>query len=359
MSRELKFIFKVLIGTIALMVIVPLFVEFYNVSRTSSTIQMNLTRAMNLSCQYYAQETFKDGSALERHNGNVADISENGTVVAGTFYPWANERDIYDNMFDFGSGTNWQRYYNQYGGSGGIYERSLSLYELRGASGEFIARDMMMTPLNMGLTYLDSDVLRRICTYEIASVFGNIGGAGSSVGRYTLPGGITIQNAVFYNGFVMDLDSIRFIPVDPANLPAGRVAGSDLGLGGEMGGIVYSVVNRGTNAFTEVTGMDMQFVGGESQNITFATIELSIDVYYVGVTYLGNLLNFMTYDGTDDTAQVVEGFEGAPPIIAGRVTPNINTMAQFRAGGIFGFASNLMGTNTAPATGKIVYFVVR
>lgn len=352
MDKTVSTIFKVLICTMILIIVIPLTIEYVNVTRTSSTLQINLVKAMNLSCNYYAQETYKRGNKAEL--GNIYNINSGGSNISGKFYSGVTSKDAYSALyFNLNGGSNnpgWMQFYNSPLKTD-VYPETLGLYEMV-ANGEYFVRDMEITPLNLGITYIDSNTLLSIAKWYIASIFSNLDenvGVGNIPGEWDMPTGV--NNTVKYNGFIIDIDSLQFIGVDQIDLPVGTQYRQ------EIQGITYGVVDRNTKAFHEITGMEIDTAtSGESRHVTFATISFNIGIYYEGVTWLRALHNYMSSDGTGTTRSNVNGMSGAASGISGISGQyNSQTKTKSRFGGIY----SMMGSEKVPTNGKVVYYVIR
>lgn len=112
---EVKTVFKVLIGTIVLIVMGCLVVELFNVKVNSAKVRMQIDQASELALDYYSQETYKNlGNG---GTGNMpAILNCDGSVyVDGNFYPTGTLEQVYNTMFL----DNWATYTN------GLYELSM------------------------------------------------------------------------------------------------------------------------------------------------------------------------------------------------------------------------------------------
>lgn len=175
-----KTIFKVLIGTVVVIVASSFLIEMYNLSVVAFQIHQITRMAGRQSCELFAQETYKQysgaGGAV-----NIKDIrDEKGNVyIEGKFYNGKNANDIYNNLYK--SSTNFKKWiqYDQAVKKGNWYNLKLLALGLGlrkdGTSSEkelgMNYVNAMMTPLNLGIPYLDRDTVNRMFRWHLAEMF--------------------------------------------------------------------------------------------------------------------------------------------------------------------------------------------
>ena len=166
---SVKSIFIALISTIVITLSSMVLMEMFNAD-TSGPILTSITKLpLQQSCQYFAQESYKNNS------GNGYQLQAYGgaapSSLNGRFYVGINDKEVYRHLYansrDFQSfintyRDNWRRlnilgYGLGYGGSINEGEDVLAKYYT----------DDMITPLNMGICYLDKTTLEKIFRWEL------------------------------------------------------------------------------------------------------------------------------------------------------------------------------------------------
>lgn len=362
-----KGIFKTLIGTILFSVVILLFTEYLNVSSTATFMKGMLTSSIENSCDFFAQETYKsDGASGGTINdsGNGADIKDfyGSTAISGRFFRGSGREDIYNNLY--GSNSPFASWYRNGGVKGtwknldmlasgiGLVAPSLSSSEKE--MGKSYAENMM-TPLNLGVPYIDKATVERICRWNIVANFSegrstNIiseanvkrrateGGAGvhQDITRLNSSGNaVNIPGYVQYKGFRIYYDSFKINNI--------RYKIYDLS------------TSSGKSAFEKLTNINAEglyggniagLAGNERAKIGVAEIEYSIDIDYVGITPVAKALNFAT------NVSKVSGLDDGRSI-------SRNTTNLYRGNGARTFVNNLTGSQATPVSDKIYYYIVR
>lgn len=172
MSSGVKSIFKILIGFVFIMTVGMFIVEIYNLTIASELLKSTAHTTLSRSCDYFAQESYKNGSGnayqLVGYDNSV-DASLNGQ-----FYFGSTER-VYDRLYannaEFANYTNNFKWYFRklkvLGKGLGISHDAL----LQGE--DTIANDYrngMVTPLNIGIAYLDRSTVEKIFKWELVAV---------------------------------------------------------------------------------------------------------------------------------------------------------------------------------------------
>lgn len=171
--------------------------EFYNTRIHSIELTQMIRDTMNKSCRYFQQETYR-GTVGEDNKiktfGNSYNIKDlNGTVkVTGKFYGnLSDAKEIHTNLFLFGDefgpdgGPEYARSYmswleesliekgfNETAFKQGSSFRTLKdmLSDTSETTGEnSLGAETMLTPANLGFTYLDPCVLKRIFKWKLVN----------------------------------------------------------------------------------------------------------------------------------------------------------------------------------------------
>lgn len=301
---SVKGVFKTLIGTMLLIVFSSLFVEYINITATTTFMNGMMSRSVEKSCDYFAQETYKNDGA----DGNVSTIvdSKGQPFCSGTFYK-AGKEETYRSLYGSDSAfADW--YKSEYSidmknqaGTGNkplwlnleILAKGLKLNTGSLTSGDAALGksyvENMMSPLNLGIPYLDKDTVTKIAqwnlTYNLSEGFNSRlhMNETENVSGNT----VALRPYVVYHGF--------------------RVFTKDL----EINSIDYDVYDIRTQAgrdnFKSATNMEAaQLYGGENKNdianianlderayIGVATINYTVPMQYVGVTPMRSIINFV------------------------------------------------------------------
>ena len=300
---SVKGVFKTLIGTMLLIVFSSLFVEYINITATTTFMNGMMSRSVEKSCDYFAQETYKNDGA----DGNVSTIvdSKGQTFCSGTFYPVGKE-ETYRSLY--GSGSAFEEWYKSDYRNMKLQARAgdkpmwLNLEILAKGlnmnTGALTSGDTalgksyvenMMSPLNLGIPYLDKDTVTKIAqwnlTYNLSEGFKerlHMNENDDASGN-----GVALRPYIVYHGF--------------------RVFTKDL----EINSIDYDVYDirtqTGRDNFKSATNMEAaQLYGGENKNdianianlderayIGVATINYTVPMQYVGVTPMRSIINFV------------------------------------------------------------------
>lgn len=300
---SIKGVFKTLIGTMLLIVFSSLFVEYINITATTTFMNGMMSRSVEKSCDYFAQETYKNDGA----DGDVPTIvdSKGAPFCSGTFYT-GNKEQVYNSLY--GSGSAFADWYNsdyrQMKLQAGVGDKPMWLNleilakGLNMNSGALTSGDTalgksyvenMMSPLNLGIPYLDKDTVTKIAqwnlTYNLSEGFKerlHMNENDDASGN-----GVALRPYVVYHGF--------------------RVFTKDL----KINSIDYKVYDIRTKAgrknFEDKTNMvAAQLYGGKNKDdiatianlderayIGVATINYTVPMQYVGVTPMRSIINFV------------------------------------------------------------------
>lgn len=278
MSGGVKSIFKAIVGTMSIMLISFFVIEYYNISVASPQLKTMTQVALRQSCQYFAQESYKDGSGNAyqiKGAGGLADPS-----LDGKFYLYADAQKTYDTLYKNSSDfknyiqnivhpklkQNTWRNLDLLGYAMGIPpERTLKNGE------DVLAKyylDDMLTPLNIGVIYLDKNTLTKIFRWELVNILMN--GEPNMVIQET-PGN-NDSNYVFYKGFRLYYNSIQIKNIQYT---------------------IYNLDNSSdAKAFQELTNIDVEDyiarsnIGGDDERkyVAIATLQYDMRVGYEGIT---------------------------------------------------------------------------
>lgn len=172
MSSGIKSIFKILIGVILFMTIGMFIVELYNITIASELLKSTAHTTLSKSCDYFAQESYKNGS------GNAYQLvgydNSVDTSLNGQFYFGSTEQ-VYDRLY-----TNSSSFANYVNSFKDKFRKLKVLGKGLGITGDALLdgedtiasdyRQGLVTPLNIGIAYLDRDTVNKIFKWELVAV---------------------------------------------------------------------------------------------------------------------------------------------------------------------------------------------
>lgn len=185
---SVKTIFKVLIGTISIIVVFAFIVEFLNVHTSGQQVVALSKIGVRQACVLYAQETYKSRQDWDSGATTIENIVVPGTTrvyATGDFYdigtvagdPQAVSNAIYLRLHttpEFRTwvsthGLNWESIRlmgkainNNYSGLSADDKKLAESY-----------REVLMTPLNTGVPYMDRETLEKMVRWNLAELFSN------------------------------------------------------------------------------------------------------------------------------------------------------------------------------------------
>ena len=323
---SVKTIFKTLIGTIVVIVVTAMIVEYVNISTTASQLKGTMMRSISKACDYISQETYKTG-ASGNIVGNMPDLTGRGGTIAGSgrFYMSNNADDVYNDLY---RSSDFTRFMLEHAGTWknldmlfyGIYEGPVAGgYNLTAEDKENGKKysESHMTALNIGIPYLDKGVLERIATYNI--ILSLSGGNPNNIYN-----DVSVSNYVYYRGFKVYYETIKVSGIDYT---------------------VYDITKSSDRkALKELTNIDASKLNLErdSTKVCIANISYSMKLSYEGVSPLKNIMKYV-WD------LQVDGLNGTDTPITSNIfnEGNISTLNQDTASG------------QMPVDGQIIYYIIK
>lgn len=359
---SVKSIFKVLVGTVAFIVIACVLVEYYNISMSSSFMKTIFTRSVSRSCDYFSQETYKQnasgdgGALLNTGNAEVIRDKDGTEAVSGVFFQGGTQEDVYNSIYKTESFKEFLRsnvdYYTSdsasavsktsilgtwnnldslayglFGGVGGITPSGLTEDEKQ--IGEDSAKGLV-SALNAGVAYLDKDIITRIGRWNLVSTLSE--GKASNIVIET--GADRSSDYIKHKGFrvyynTFDITDVTYKIYNIAT-PGGKKA-------------LETVTNL--NADNLYSGSD------ERDRICVAQIKYDIKVAYFGVTPIRKAMEYLFQNQvkgmSDSTPENITGYSGDPS--KGSMNNRTNRVANGEGA----------TTWTSPVSGYIYYYIVR
>lgn len=303
-----KTIFKSIIGTMTIIIVSFFVMEYYNISVAAPQLKTMTQVALRQSCQYFAQESYKNGSGngyqLVGSNG-FADPSLNGIFYHG------NTEAVYNSLYK--NSSEFSSYYNLMTNTlGNKLWRNLGLlghsmgkscpFSLR-AGEETLGKyylDDMLTPLNIGVIYLDKKTINNIFRWELVNILKN------GVDEMIVPSDNPTNDSgayVLFKGFRIYYNTIKVTNIKYK---------------------VYDLLSEtSANEFNKLTNIDVENyiahskISGndERRYVAVATLDYSMNVGYEGITPVKKAFEWAFNRETktlqkDDNAESIEKVRG-------------------------------------------------
>lgn len=347
-----KDIFKILLGTILATVLISVLVELFNVNMTSTQLNRIANLAGSQAAALFAQETYKTDSG-QAGSSKMHDIYsyDGGIYLSGDFYGGlATEEAIYNKLYKNSSDFKQWASENRgkwlsvdsisYGlGIGG------GLDSLSQQSGVMYVQNCV-TPLNMGVPYLDKETVQKMFRWNLAALFSNNNSAAivrDDSGKYYVSySGFRIYASEAYitnieyrtYNIAESGDAQEFYEVTNVN-PAGLNGNS----------LTFGTYTPDTEAMTTLAnGVSY---GDERAMVCVVGIEYSIPVAYEGITPIKTVFEYVWN-------QEVEGFDGNIP--ARDALSWQDGTVNLKSGGFQDYVD--VGDST-PVPGKLIYYIIR
>ncbi len=373
---SVKGIFKALIGTVLIIVVSSLIIEMINLTISA----LELTQISRIACRQaavlFSQETYKDRGG----SGTISmanSLTENGSLyVSGEFYKelGSSPESIYKSLYTKTAFTDWldstpsnhsSKKMIEYWNNIRLIDLGLSQSSVKDLGSINITDeddmkeytdsvtaksyvDVMMTPLNMGVPYLDKDTTEKIFKWNLAQMTSN---CDQSLIRDD-PSKSSLGNFVYYKGFRVFANDAKITGLEykvyELNNP------SDLA---EFSSITH-IDNAASLGFTYGGGYE-DYIGSsedERSNVCIVGINYDIPISYEGITPLRRLAEFVW--GYDVDGYVAQGSGDATDgHVRGDKGHYWNTTPIRMESG--GFEGNNEAKGVLPVPGKLIYYVVR
>lgn len=359
-----KTIFKVILLTIIVTVMSSLILEMFNLQTTSLQLGSISKMSAQQACVFFSQETYK---RVDFKDINTADlIGVDGGVVSGTFYKedvvpssWSSKISemntivhddgstsddtaiteeavgIYANLYL--NSNEFRDFLSRYAGNW----ESLKVYSAALTSagndpwgiGEYYVTSLM-TPLNMGVPYLDHDSVERIFKWNLASILNNGQYTGSNLTNLK---GSGTDAYVLYKGFRVYVNRATISNLDYKLLNIAEADGAAKFK--EYTNINPETISEGTNGADD-----------ERNKILVVGVEYTVPMSYEGITPIKNVMEF-AWDtkvaGMNDNPEA-----GTTPTS----TWDTTITSDLSQGGLEGAT---LPDGQLPVPGRLVYYLVR
>lgn len=373
---SVKSIFKILLGTIVIMISTSLFMELFNVSISGMQVKQMTRMAAKQACVLFTQETYKtDGK-----NGasKVTDIyADDGTFyLTGNFYGTTDAQTIWNNIYtnreflDFCVTPEMQQYKSvQLLRKAALSDGYVDIPEVTwdSSSAELAANvdattaqmyyDNMYTTVNLGIPYMDKTVTNKMFQWNLAQLLSN---CDNDLIQIDDSG----KHFINYKGFRCYADEAKITNYDYKVYDLSTSSGktefyNDTGMKASSLGI-----SKGGSYLYEKDAAGN--IIKDNVLVTVVGIEYSIPMAYEGITPIRKIFKFawnnevkgFTGDGGGEVAANRQDW-GDDSFRAGVGSGGLEAMT---GGGITGYTYNGVDTGTngvVPTSGRLVYVLVR
>lgn len=327
---SVKTIFKVLIGTVFLMAVISLTLEMYNINTTGLQLGSIGKMSLKQACVFFGQETYKRDDIASINMDNLY-TSEGTEGISGVFYQGTTLENIYNNLYGAGSA-----FRQSHGPVESVLRGNWNTLDdlLNGTAAGKQYKQLMMTPLNMGIPYLDEECVEKIFRWNLANILNN--GQTEADGRLTnmkvnSEGRIYVE----YKGF---------------QVFAGEA---------EIADIEYRVLNLDTDGgrqdFKKYTNMNADIIlnntsgyGDERRKVCLAGVSYTVPMKYEGITPLRHIMeSAWNYK--------VEGMQNHTRSGSLGTGWNPDSESLLSQGGFDGYRE----PGVLPVPGEFVYYIIR
>jgi len=280
-----KGIFKILIGTIVLIVLASAIVEFFNVITISAQIRQLSEVAAEQSAILFSQETYRIYNEEGRLAGAVGmdDVvgSDGSLFVSGDFYEGESSEEIYSNLYI--NNTEFSQWLNSSVVKSGGW-RYLDVMRGVEKSGDGVGLavgdlrsvfiDTMVTPTNLGIPYLDTRTTSNMFRWNLAKLF-------SDNNPYSIMRNENNIQYVSFKGFEVYAQLAQITSIDYITLDLTTESGARDFMR------LTNIDPDNLTFFPDAYGTD------ERQRVLIAGIEFTVPVSYKGITPLRNIFEFV------------------------------------------------------------------
>lgn len=326
-----KMIFRTIIGTIAIIVIGSLTMELFNMNTTSLQLSSMTKMATRQACVFFGQETYKREDA-ETVNMSPIYASNGGVAHTGRFYTGSTAKDIYHNLYETGeflstSGPVMQQFKGNWESLDLLIEASDTW-----GIGEFY-RESMMTPLNLGIPYLDREVVEKIMRWNLTSILNN---GQTEDGRFLNLHQDNEGYYVLYKGFRVYAPTAEVTDIEYEILDLRNASDADK---------FKTYTNMDASVITDKTDGSSD----ERNKVCLAGISYRVKMKYEGITPIKRAAEF----GWNKRVEGANG--GVSGDNVGTQVWDDTGIGIMEQGGFTG--SNERGV--LPVPGKLIYYIIR
>lgn len=345
-----KTIFKVLIGTTILIVVSALTIEYFNIATTA----MQIRQISNIACEQasilFSQETYKRRETSGSINMSPVLDGGGNEFVSGKFYNSISADSIYTEIYTSDEFKKWcessaaikgnwesikiinlalnnsNRQYNN--------ETNYGETDVNKLAKSY--REVLMTPLNMGIPYLDKTTVDRMFKWNITKILSNCDSDLITPANESTTG----EAYVRFKGFKVFTARARITNLE------------------------YKVFNLNDNSeraeFKNITNIDPTNIGfdtdivtgdlssDERSRICLVGITYNVPMAYEGITPLKSIIAYVW----DTKVKGVNSNTDRSNAIEYRF--NDNAIGNMTSGGLRGDTTGVL-----PVPGQLIYYIVR
>lgn len=296
-----KSVFKWLGLSIIIPIFAMLLVEMANIAMNAPKFKSLAQLTLQQSCQYFAQETYKTDTSGFVGNAHqlVGAGGQRDGALDGNFYHATSSQQAYDKLYR--SSPEFSRFYTAVARNKWkrldllAYEFGFSGAPQPVPSDASMAKyysDAMLTPLNIGVAYLDRETVKDIFRWEFVAALTN-----DRQEMIQVVGNNSADNYALFSGMRIYYNTIKVTGIDYK---------------------VYDLRNQfDKKRFKELTNMDADTLaagmsGNDERNyVIVATLNYSMRVGYEGLTPIKRIFKWamnVYYNNdrsTEDTSQYV------------------------------------------------------
>lgn len=394
-----KSIFKILLGTIAGMVLSMLLIELFNVSIASYQLRQICRMSARQACVLFTSETYK-GTSGDGGSVKIQDIydCEGNLYLTGNFYgrdpsSATYKQDVWNDIYN---STDFKQFVHNTPELNKYYTLPLLVMaaennfpsvtidwtstpaQLEAAAKAETARMYRAnyyTTNNIGIPYLKKDVVNKMYQWNLAQLLSNCDS--DSIQRDGIwkerNGGMEYdpdsQMCINFMGFRVyanqceltnfDYEVYDVSDINPSKSSEAERVWKDLNIDVTDG----SIHSTGLTNHRKRQGYTVTTVGGtqvyDNQYITAVGLEYNLVATYEGITPLRNLIAFVFNNQVSGFSRDGQGVN-APPNLSGTPEANIaNQPAYQDTLELGGFNRNLPSGGVTISSGKLIYTLDR
>lgn len=350
---SVKGIFKTLIGTILVMVFSSIIIEVFNVNTTGLQVNQIAKLAGKQSADLFSQESYKDirYDDDKKSNLELADVmdSDGNKYISGNFYSGLTGNAAYRLIYTSNGFKNWIKD-DKAVEKGDWYNIKLLNRALNKPESLEVAEDspdyndaiiaktlvsMKVTPLNLGIPYLDKGIVTNMFKWNVAQLFSN---CNPELIKKDSAG----KSYVLFKGFRVYASEAKITSLEYKTYDLTKTKDRD-----EFNRITNIDPDNLGFEYDKALGSTISKTDDERSRVCLVGINYSIPISYEGITPIKNIFNFVWNNE-------VKGFDGNESINDKQAWSD--STENLESGGLTG---NTSTSGVLPIPGKLIYYVIR
>lgn len=351
-SNNVASIFKILIGTMVVIAMSSLMIELFNTTLTATFVRGIVTKSIEKSCDFFAQETYVRDDDGDSEDAPVYSpvkpiyFSDGSIAVSNSFFGGKNtQKEIYEYLYKH---NDFKKFVKQYGAKWlnlrrlgyGLYDiasyqdgsKTVTVSKYDKTAGDQYVKTRV-TALNSGITYLDKRALEDIARWNIVANFygGNpdtlykgdlreISGGYDEMDDYVLYDGYKI----YYN--TLKITDIEYDVYDLTNTSEAREFAKRTGVGWDS-----TTNDVDMDYWKKTVGLTST---DERKNVCVADVKYEMVLSYDGITPIKTIFNFFLNQSArmnDRAADASGASTGIPAAVASYETVKWNDTIDGRS----------------------------